>query len=376
MFDPNFFAQKLKKYRSERGITQSELAELLGVTAQSVSKWERGESLPDLIHLSELAGILRVSADVLLHKNGAAERTYIAIDSGLKTEFVLINEKGRMLNRVVLGESKPEKFGVEAAFAVVRQGIDMLRPEEMNVQGIFFQGGSFDGEELRLLLKREYPNIRVGCDKSMLSTVANSSQPDCCLAVSSGGSCVVYGNDHGITQKTGGAGYLFQRSGSAYDIGRDALAAALADRDGTGEPTVLTRMVEDVLGGNVWKRLDRLYLEDPTYIASFAPVVSRACREGDAVAQEILEQNSEHLARIIHAARKKTPAARHVVLTGSAFTTDDTYYEILVRRLDPDLIVERITWPTIWSACLQCVKMCGLAKPPSVELFMQSREHM
>lgn len=373
MFDSNFFAQKLKKHRKDRGITQNELAERLGVTAQSVSKWERGESLPDIAHLSDLAGLLRVTADELLHESSPSEPTFIAVDSGLRTEFVLIDQRGRVLNSVVLGESKPRKLGVEAAFAVVRQGIDLLRPGEMNVQGIFLRGGSFDGEELRLLLKREYPSARVGCDRGLLSQMEYSSCPDCCLSVSSGGSCVIYGNDHGIINRTGGAGYLFQRSGSAYDIGRDALAAALADRDGRGNDTVLTRMVEDMLGGHVWDRLDRLYLEEPTYIMGFAPAVARACWVGDEVARDILEQNSKTLAELIHAARKKTPAAHHVLLSGSVFTTDDTYFDMLKQKLDPDLIVERLTWPPIWGVCLQCVKMCGLTELPSLDLFLKTR---
>ncbi len=373
MFDPSFFARRLKKYRKERGITQNELAELLSVTGQSVSKWERGESLPDIVHLSELAGILRVPADTLLHENSAAERTFIAIDSGLRTEFVLISEQGRVLNSVTLGECKPKKLGVEAAFEVVRQGIALLHPDGMNVQGIFLRGGSFDGEELRLLLKREYPNIQVGCDRGVLSLMEHSGGPDCCLAVTSGGSCVVYGKDHGTLSRTGGAGYLFQRSGSAYDIGRDALSAALADRDGTGEPTDLTQMVEDVLGGPVWNSLDRFYLEDPTYVIGFAPLVARACRRGDGVARQIMENNSEHLARLIDAARKKTPAARYVILAGNVFTTDDTYYEMLTQRLDPSLTVERILWPPIWDACLQCARMCGLTQMPSMDLFMKTR---
>jgi transcriptional regulator with XRE-family HTH domain len=125
-------------------MTQTELADLLGVTAQSVSKWERGESLPDMVHLSEISHLLHVPADILLHENAPAEQTYIAIDSGLRTEFVLINAQGRVLNAVTLGESKPKKFGVDAAFALMRQGIDLLRPHEMNVQGIFLRGGSFE----------------------------------------------------------------------------------------------------------------------------------------------------------------------------------------------------------------------------------------
>ena len=374
MFDESRFGEKLKQCRRERGLTQTELAERLAVTAQSVSKWERGESLPDVARLAELAGIFRVSADTLLYENRTTERTFIAVDCGLRTEFVLFSERGRVLQSVTLGECKPKKLGMETARGVIRQGVALLRPDGMNVQGLFLRGGSFDGEELRLLLEREYPNLRVGCDRGVLSLMEHSSQPDRCLVVTSGGSCVVCGRDDEGLVRTGGAGYLFQRSGSAYDIGRDALSAALAERDGTGEPTELTRMVEDVLGGPVWDSLDRFYLEDPTYVIGFAPLVARACRRGDRVARQILEHNSEHLALLIGAARNKTPHACCVLLSGSVFTTDDTYYDMLVRRLDPALRVERLLWPPIWNACLQCVRMCGLTPMPSLDLFMKTRK--
>ncbi len=52
--------------RREQGLTQAELGERLGVSPQSVSHWERGETLPDIALLPDLAGILRCSADAIL----------------------------------------------------------------------------------------------------------------------------------------------------------------------------------------------------------------------------------------------------------------------------------------------------------------------
>jgi len=52
--------------RKKAGMTQSELSERLGVTAQSVSNWERGESLPDTASLPDIALILNTSVDELL----------------------------------------------------------------------------------------------------------------------------------------------------------------------------------------------------------------------------------------------------------------------------------------------------------------------
>ncbi|MBZ9607462.1 helix-turn-helix domain-containing protein [Clostridium estertheticum] len=60
------FSERLRKSRKEKGFSQEELADRIGISRQAVSKWESGQSNPDtnnLIMLSELYGI---SLDVLL----------------------------------------------------------------------------------------------------------------------------------------------------------------------------------------------------------------------------------------------------------------------------------------------------------------------
>ena len=49
------FAQRLKRYRRERGLTQQELADRIGVSNKSVSRWESG-SYPDVPTLLSLPG--------------------------------------------------------------------------------------------------------------------------------------------------------------------------------------------------------------------------------------------------------------------------------------------------------------------------------
>ena len=70
-----YLSENIKRLRRENELTQETLAEFLGVTFQSVSKWERGESYPDITMLPEIAGFFKVSVDELLGLNKAdAER--------------------------------------------------------------------------------------------------------------------------------------------------------------------------------------------------------------------------------------------------------------------------------------------------------------
>lgn len=58
--------QRIKLYRRDRGLTQSELAELIGVSMQAVSKWETDVGMPDISQIVPLARVLETSTDMIL----------------------------------------------------------------------------------------------------------------------------------------------------------------------------------------------------------------------------------------------------------------------------------------------------------------------
>lgn len=66
MFDMNFTGNRIAEARRKNDLTQMELAELLGVSYQAVSSWERGNTMPDISRLPEIAEALGVSVDFLL----------------------------------------------------------------------------------------------------------------------------------------------------------------------------------------------------------------------------------------------------------------------------------------------------------------------
>lgn len=61
--------------RNDKSMTQAELGERLGVSFQAVSKWERGETLPDVTLLTNLADALDTSVDYIL-RSGENDFTY------------------------------------------------------------------------------------------------------------------------------------------------------------------------------------------------------------------------------------------------------------------------------------------------------------
>lgn len=62
----NSIGETICQYRQMRKLTQEEFASRIGVTAQAVSKWERGNGLPDVSLLSGICKVLRISANSLL----------------------------------------------------------------------------------------------------------------------------------------------------------------------------------------------------------------------------------------------------------------------------------------------------------------------
>lgn len=65
--DTRKFGAYLCKLRKECDFTQSQLADMLNVTRQAVSKWEMGDSLPDISLLPQLSDIFRVTIDQILN---------------------------------------------------------------------------------------------------------------------------------------------------------------------------------------------------------------------------------------------------------------------------------------------------------------------
>lgn len=102
-------AERLAAMRREKGFSQEDLAGQLGLSRQAISKWERGESAPDMGNLIALAELYEVSLDELI-RGEAPERA--AEESASKTSAT---EKVDVTINTFINDEKPKAANAEPA---------------------------------------------------------------------------------------------------------------------------------------------------------------------------------------------------------------------------------------------------------------------
>ena len=98
------FGENLKAMRKAKGYTQQELAMKLNVVRQTVSKWEKGLSVPDAEILVEIADVLDTDASVLLGKEVSDEesRDEVALQlAKISEQLAIKNRKSKRIWKAV-----------------------------------------------------------------------------------------------------------------------------------------------------------------------------------------------------------------------------------------------------------------------------------
>ena len=98
------FTENLKTLRKAKGLSQEELAIRLNVVRQTVSKWEKGLSVPDADLLIRIADIFEVSVSKLLGETIESERDVNAVAEQLERineQLAIKNRRSRLIWRTV-----------------------------------------------------------------------------------------------------------------------------------------------------------------------------------------------------------------------------------------------------------------------------------
>ena len=352
--------ENIQYYRGKNNMTQAQLAQKLFVSFQAVSNWERGATAPDLENLFALANLLNVSTDRLLkgceHSGG---RYLIGIDGGgTKTEFVLFSDSGKVARSFKLASSNPNDVGIDKSCEVLAQGIDMILSAAPDVSGIFagVSGGSIGDIDRKIseFLCSRYKTIDIHNDSDIYNVLMSGGAPDS-IALICGTGSVAFTRFSGKGQYIGGWGHLFDKSGSAYSIGRDAVSAALRQQNGLGEKTLVTELLVEIFEKNVRDALDVIYDKGKAYIASLSHVVFTAHSVGDKIAAGILQDNAAYLAELILCAQGKYGGGDKVVAGGGIFENrGDVFLPMIKKFTSPGTTFIIPDLPPVYGACLEC----------------------
>ena len=356
--------EKIKKNRHKKQITQAQLAEALYVSAQAVSNWESGVTPQDIDNLCKLSEFFEVSADSLLGIHQETEkRVLIGIDGGgTKTEFVLFTETGEVLKRLKLPQSNPNDIGFDKCCALISEGIDVLLEYAPDVQAVF--GGiagcasGNNAERLTSFLKRRYKSLEVWIDTDGVNALSYIGDAQESMALICGTGSVMFVREKGKNHRIGGWGYLFDEAGSAYDIGKEAIRVALAEMDGMGPKSLISKLLMEQMKGDVWSSLSMIYEKGKSYIASLAPLVFQAAIEGDSIAYDILKMNAEYLSKMILTAKTNYACGNTVVVCGGIWEHNEKMFLPMVKKYLPkeiQFVFPKL--PPIYGACVECCRL-------------------
>ena len=101
-------AENLALFRKLNGLTQNELAQAIGYSNKSVSKWERGEGTPDIFILIALSDIYGISVSELIGQAPKSRETNDRIKAQEKDKKALEKAKRKALERAKKQKKKKQ----------------------------------------------------------------------------------------------------------------------------------------------------------------------------------------------------------------------------------------------------------------------------
>ena len=308
-----------------------------------------------------LAEIFSVSVDSLIGCSYEREPLMVAVDGGgTKTEYIVFDKHGKIYERLLTEGVNPNFYGRDKVCKRFKENITALVNVRPNIRGIYIGSAGFltgdNAEYIRSSLRNAFPALKIKCTGDIFNAMASGTESENCICSISGTGNITFAYKNGEYTRYGGYGVLFDKAGGGYDIGREALFAALQEADGLGDKTLITPMVESRLGGIVFSSLMSLYNENVSYIASFAEMVFEALEKGDRVAYEIVEESTSRVAYTINTAFTQNPECTEVVVAGSLYN-NNYFFNSVKSKLNPALRCIRAENPQVYGACILCCRM-------------------
>lgn len=234
---------------------------------------------------------------------------FLGFDAGgTKTDCVLIDSAGRLLAEARGSGANPMRAGFARACDVLGETAQQVLAEAHRdpdtiaaiYAGVAGAGSSRVARRIASYLTRAFPNasIRVITDIE-LALRATAAEGPALVIIAGTGSAVGGRNAAGQIARAGGWGPWLGDDGSAYDIGRRGLKAALRARDGVGPATALGEKILLAQETHDWQVvLGRIAKHPDSVFPPLFPLVTECALAGDVVSQDILASAGKALAQL------------------------------------------------------------------------------
>lgn len=113
----NHIGDTISRMRQNKNMTQEEFASRLGVTPQAVSRWERGNSLPDISLIKGICGVLSISANALL---------------GIEVEHKVIENNDMSMEKEIKSNMFAEPLVLEFGSSLIPYIVEGLKTDYLN----------------------------------------------------------------------------------------------------------------------------------------------------------------------------------------------------------------------------------------------------
>jgi N-acetylglucosamine kinase-like BadF-type ATPase len=278
-------------------------------------------------------------------------RLFLGVDGGQSSTAVLIgDESGRVLgegtggpcNHTASGEGGERlRRAITESVSLACAQAGLARTVRFAVACCGMSGGPDDKRAiLEELLRADRLIVATDAEISLAGATTTGRG---ILVIAGTGSIAFGRNDAGATARAGGWGFIFGDEGSAFDIVRQALRAALREEEGWGPRTALRQSLLEATGaGNANEALHLFYtLEWPRdRVAALAPLVDAAAVSGDETASEVLYYAALQMATLVASVQRRLWSkgeAVEVAFSGGVFQSDtvrDRFRELV--ELEPE----------------------------------------
>lgn len=290
---------------------------------------------------------------------------YIAIDSGgNKTDSVLFDETGRVIARDKRRGANAFDTSPAEASARLNGAIDVLTcnlPEGEKVASIYGAVASVTYyPEILRRAKRIANGAVINFDEDVMAILAAGlgNEDGVCVICGTGSSIQIHEAGKPL-YRVGGSGMMLDTGGSGFILGRAALVASQYDRDGRGQKTLMSKIVEEEMGEALVNHLPVIYAGGRAYVASFAHAVFEARDKHDPLACHVFNKGVDYFVQALEAAKAHLGKPFKAALGGGIFANYPEYVEAIKEKAPKDCELIVVEDPPVYGSALQAMWQVG-----------------